>query len=112
MSWQSLASFGGASVTVGVLTQLFKGLFDKLPFHLPTRVLSYIFALAVLLCATAFTGGDSVGDYMICLINAAFVSLASNGAYDMVTVKKNDTTNYDEPDDGTGSGGGNNDNNA
>ena len=73
----------GATAAVAALTQLFKGVFDMLPVRVPTRCVSYIFALAVLVCGVCFTGGGRA-DYFLCPINAAVVSLASNGAFDLV----------------------------
>ena len=83
-TWGTLASFSGATVAVAVLTQFFKGLFDKLPFHVPTRAVSYVFSLAVLILSSHFTNGGTAGTYILCFINAALVSLASNGAHDLV----------------------------
>ncbi len=83
-TWGMLASFSGATIAVAVLTQFFKGLFDKLPFHVPTRAVSYVFSLTVLLLSSYFTSKGGVGTYILCFINAALVSLTSNGAYDLV----------------------------
>lgn len=84
LTWQTLAGFSGATAAVSILTQFFKGLFDRLPFHVPTRAVSYIFALIVLVGAAYFTGVRAAGDYFICPINAVLVSFASNGAYDLI----------------------------
>lgn len=84
-TWGILASFSGATIAAAVLTQFFKGLFDKLPFHVPTRAVSYVFSLTVLLLSSYFTSKGGVGTYILCFINAALVSLASNGAYDLIS---------------------------
>lgn len=83
-TWGILASFSGATAATAVLTQFFKGLFDKLPFHIPTRAVSYVFALAVLLLSSYFTKVNGDGAYLLCFINAVLVSFASNGAFDFV----------------------------
>ena len=76
----------GAVAATTLITQLLKGVsfIDKLP----TRVFAYIVALVILLAATAFTGGLTWSSGGLCVINAAVVALAANGAYDAVTTKK------------------------
>ncbi len=79
-----LAGFSCMSAAVGVLTQFFKGFFDKLPVKVPTRAVSYIFALALLFGTTYFTRGGGTAEYLLCPINAVFVSFSSNGAFDFI----------------------------
>lgn len=77
--WSMLATYAGASIATTIITQYVKGLLEKIP----TQIVSYIIALAVLLLATAATGG--AGDWTgwaIVPLNAILVSLASNGTYD------------------------------
>lgn len=77
-SWGNLATYGGALAAVLLFTQLLKGFFPKLP----TRALSYILAVLVLLAATYFTGALTTETGALTAINAAIVSLAANGGYD------------------------------
>ncbi len=94
-NWQTLLSYGGASVATAVLTQIFKGLFDKLPIRVPTRLFSYIISLLLLLSATFFAGKREIGDYALCAVNAALVSLSANGTFDMMKSAQKDTVNTD-----------------
>ncbi len=98
--WQTLLTFGGATAVTAVLTQIFKGLFDKLPVTLSTRFFSYLIAVMLLLFATFFTGSRDVSDYIICTVNAALVSLSANGSFDMIRSVKKDTVNMDIFDSG------------
>lgn len=84
LTWQMLAGFSCMATAVGVLTQFFKGLFDKLPVRVPTRAVSYIFALLLLFGTTYFTGGAGASEYFLCPVNAVFVSFSSNGAFDFI----------------------------
>ena len=54
-TWAMLATYAGAVLATTLITQLLKGVgfIDRMP----TRIFSYIVALAVLLVATFFTGG-------------------------------------------------------
>lgn len=83
-TWTALATYSGATLATGFFTQILKGMgfIDKIP----TRVISYVIAVLVLLAATLFTGSFTAGNAVLCLVNAAVVSLASNGAYDAVTL--------------------------
>lgn len=80
--WSMLATYSGATFGVAILTQITK----DIPFikKLPTQVWSYILSLFVLICAQAFTEGLSADGIGLAVINAAMVSLASNGGYDAV----------------------------
>lgn len=79
-SWQTLATFAGASAATAIVTQFFKDVFQKLP----TQWLSYIFAVAILYAATYFTGKLTLASAAIVPLNAVLVALASNGAYSAV----------------------------
>lgn len=86
-TWAVLLTYAGATLATSLITQLIKGLgfIDKIP----TRITSYAIALVVLLAATFFTGGLTLESGVLCVVNAVVVSLASNGAFDAVTAKKN-----------------------
>ena len=77
-SWQMLATFAGATAATGILTQFLKNLIPRLP----TQWLSYLLAL-VLLCAATAAIGDFTEwtSWAILPLNAALVSMASNGAF-------------------------------
>jgi hypothetical protein len=82
MTWQDLATNGGALAAVLLLTQLTKGIpgIDRIP----TRIWSYVLSLVVLLSAGYFLGTLTMDSAGLSLINAAIVSLASNGGYDVI----------------------------
>ena len=86
LTWTSLATHTGATLATALITQLLKGVgpIDRIP----TRLFSYIVALIVLLTATFFTGDLTVDSSVLCIVNAAIVSLAANGAFDAVTLKR------------------------
>ncbi|MDL2257598.1 hypothetical protein LJC42_00365 [Eubacteriales bacterium OttesenSCG-928-K08] len=86
-TWTMLATYAGATLATTLITQLCKGIgfIDKLP----TRVFAYIVALVVLLLGMAFTSGLTLSSGVLCVINAAVVSMASNGVFDAVTAGKN-----------------------
>lgn len=87
MNWQTLSTYGGAVLATAMVTQFLKE-FGVLK-RVPTRLLSYGIALLLLLLSTQFTIGLIWANALICLINAAVVSLAGNGAYDAVVYAKN-----------------------
>lgn len=85
-TWSILATYAGAVLATGVITQIFKGI--SVIDRIPTRLFSYFVALVLLILATAFTSGLSLSSILLCIINSAVVSLASNGAFDAITNTK------------------------
>lgn len=82
-----------------MLTQLTKGAADKLPFRVPTRLLSYIIALLIGILAEVFSKDPTLSDIVLCTVNSALVALAANGGYDTVHDLMSDRTEYDEKAD-------------
>lgn len=82
-SWAILATYAGATAATVAVTQVFKGVgfIDRIP----TRIVSYVVALILLIAATAFTSGLTVETAVLCVVNAVVVSLASNGTFDAVS---------------------------
>jgi len=76
-SWALLATYAGATIATGLITQWLKGIFAKLP----TQILSYFIALIILLLATFFTGQLTWEAGALAVVNAVVVSLAANGGY-------------------------------
>ena len=78
-TWQMLMTYGGAVTATSLVTQALKGVgfIDKLP----TRAFAYIVALVLLIAAAAFTGRLTLSCAALCVIDAAMVSLAANGAF-------------------------------
>ena len=78
-NWSMLGSCAGASLAVGVITQITK----DVPFigRIPTQLWSYLLALCTLLLAMVFETGFSAEGALLAVFNAALVSLAANGGY-------------------------------
>lgn len=94
----SMLTYGGAAAASAALTQIFKPLTERLPFGISQRLVSYVIALIITLTATALSGSRELSDYLICTVNAALISLSSNGGYDLVK-KLIDENNEEENDD-------------
>ena len=77
-TWTILATYAGATLAVGMITQLLKGI------KIPTRVLSYVASLVVLLVATLFTNTLTMQTGVLCLFNAVVVSLSANGGFEIL----------------------------
>ena len=80
--WQMLGTAAGAALAVGILTQITK----EIPGikAIPTQLWSYVLAVVVLVLAEVFGNGLTASGMALAAINAALVSLASNGGYDAV----------------------------
>ncbi len=83
-TWQMLATEGGATIATALLTQLLKGALKSIP----TRLLSYLIALVIMLAANFFLGILNISNTFLLAINAVVVSLASNGGYDALSVAR------------------------
>ena len=82
MNWSLLADFGGAVIAVLTITEFVK----EIPFlnKIPTRILSFFIALAVLYSAYYFTGLLTASSALLIPVNAVTVSLATNGGFDAI----------------------------
>lgn len=89
LTWNVLASFAGAVAVTGLFTQMLKKVRGLV--KLPTQWLSYFIAVFVLGLTTAATGGfeQSWSIWALIPFNAALVSTASNGAYQMFLRMRN-----------------------
>ena len=76
-TWELLATYTGACLGTGVVTELLKGLFPAAP----GRLLGYLTAAALL--AQGFTGGLTLSGGVLALLNAALVALAAGSGYDL-----------------------------
>ena len=79
---EMLVTFVGASLAVGVITEMFK----KIGFLLtvPTQLISYVAAVIVLVAGNLALGTFAWNDLILILLNAGVIALTSNGGYDMV----------------------------
>lgn len=82
-TWAALGTYSGAILAVTLITQFIKGLpgIDRIP----TRIVSWILAVIILILAQLFTASLSWSSAALTLINAVIVSLASNGTFDACT---------------------------
>lgn len=85
-SWAMLATYSGAVLATGLITQFIKN-FNGIS-KLPTQLLSYLVAFVVLILATWFTDTLTVESAVMCIFNAVVVAFASNGAYEAVSIKR------------------------
>jgi len=82
-SWELLATFTGAVAAVVAIVQLLKLPLDRI-WRIPTDIVVYFVALAVLLLAQAFVpalGGLTLQSGFLCVFNAVLVALAAMSAY-------------------------------
>jgi hypothetical protein len=82
-SWAMLGTYAGAAIATTLVTQIIKewGALKTVP----TRLVSYVISLVILLAAAAFNNALTVPDGVLCLLNAVVVSLAANGGFDVIT---------------------------
>ena len=80
-TWAMLGTYAGAVLATTLITQLIKEWLKSIP----TRIVSYVIALVVLLAAAAFNNALTLPDGVMCLFNAVIVSLAANGGFDAVS---------------------------
>ena len=86
VSWDQLATIGGAAMATMLIVQLLKLPLDKV-WKIPTRIIVYVIALIISLLATQFTGGLTLENGLLTAVNAVIISLAAMGAYEL-TFKK------------------------
>lgn len=86
-SWAQLATIAGATAATLLIVQFLKLPVDKVFGKVPTRIVAYIIALALMLVATAFTTGITPQDALLAVVNAFIVALAAMGSYE-ITFKK------------------------
>lgn len=77
-TWAMLGTYTGAVLATTLITQLIKEWLKSVP----TRIVSYVIALVVLLAAAAFNNALTLADGALCLFNAVIVSLAANGGFE------------------------------
>ena len=92
-TWGLLSSYSGAILAVTLITQFVKGIgfIDRIP----TRFVSWIVAVVVLILAQLFTAQLTVSSAVLTLLNAVVVSLAANGTYDLIADGGTKRINFD-----------------
>ncbi|MBQ7278885.1 MAG: hypothetical protein IJR17_06780 [Clostridia bacterium] len=80
-TFEQLASYGGATMAVLIITEFTKDLPGIRRLH--TRLWAYLLAAVLLVLATVFTVPVvRAQDVLLCLINAVIVAMAAVGGYD------------------------------
>lgn len=86
VTWEQLATIGGAALATMLIVQLLKLPLDKV-WKIPTRIIVFVIAFVVLILATYFTQGLSWNTALLTVINAVIVALTAMGGYEL-TFKK------------------------
>lgn len=86
LTWEYLATIAGASALTLLIVQFLKVPLDSV-FHIPTRVLVYVIALAIMLTATALTSGLTVDNALLVCVNAVIAAVTAYGAYEVTFAK-------------------------
>lgn len=81
-SWEQLATIAGATLATLLIVQLLKLPIDKV-WKIPTRIVAYVIALAVMVLATHFTQGLNWSNFGLAALNAVIVALAAMGSYEV-----------------------------
>ena len=85
-SWEQLATIAGATLATLLVVQLLKLPMDKV-WKIPTRIIAYIIALAIMILATHFTTGITWDGALLAAVNAIIVALAAMGSYELTFAK-------------------------
>ena len=81
-TWASLGTFAGAVAATVFIVQAAKLPADKAFGHIPTRLIVYLIALALLLMSQGFiNGGLTFETVCLAVVNAFLVSLSAMSAY-------------------------------
>jgi hypothetical protein len=86
VTWEQLATIGGAAMATMLIVQLLKLPLDKV-WKIPTRIIVFLIAAIVLTLATYFTNGLTWNTALLTVINAVIVALTAMGGYEL-TFKK------------------------
>ena len=86
VTWEQLATIGGAALATMLIVQLLKLPLDKV-WKIPTRIVVFFIAFIVLILATYFTDGLSWNTALLTIINAVIVALTAMGGYELTFAK-------------------------
>ena len=97
VTWDQLATIGGAALATMLIVQLLKLPLDKV-WKIPTRIIVFVIAFVVLILATYFTQGLSWNTALLTIVNAVIVALTAMGGYEMtfkkLELRQADKNNY------------------
>lgn len=85
-TWEQLATIAGATLATLLVVQLLKLPLDKV-WKIPTRIVVYVIAFAIMILATHFTAGITGQNAALAAINAVIVALAAMGSYELTFAK-------------------------
>ena len=85
--WESLGTMAGATAATLMIVQLIKAPLDKV-WKLPTRLVTYVAALVILLAAQGFTKGFDAQGIALAAVNAVMVALSAYGSYELTFARK------------------------
>ena len=85
-SWEQLATIAGAALATMLIVQLLKLPLDRV-WKIPTRIIVFFIAAAVMLLATYFTQGLSCNTALLTILNAVIAALTAMGGYDLTFAK-------------------------
>lgn len=91
-TWAYLLTIGGATAATLLIVQFLKVPLDKV-WKLPTRVFTYVVALAIMIGAAAFTGGLSTATIPLLALNAFIVATSAYGAYEITFARRKEVLN-------------------
>lgn len=86
LTWTYLATIAGAAAFTLLIVQFFKAPLDKV-WKIPTRVFAYFISLAVMLVATAVTGGLTADNVLLVAANAFLAAMSAYGSYELTFAK-------------------------
>lgn len=87
-SWEYLVTIAGAATFTLLVAQFLKFPLDKV-WKIPTRIVVYVIALAVMVVATAFTTGLTMQNFLLACSNAFIAALTAMGGYEVTFAKLN-----------------------
>ena len=80
-SWDALVTVGGSGLMTLLIVQFIKAPLDRV-WKLPTALVAYLIALAILTAAHAMTTGLTLGTFLLCVLNAIFAATSAMGMYE------------------------------
>jgi len=86
VTWEQLATIGGAAMATMLVVQLLKLPLDKV-WKIPTRIIVFVIAFVILILATYFTQGLFWNTALLTVINAVIVALTAMGGYELTFAK-------------------------
>lgn len=81
LTWEYLATVGGCAAVVLIIVQLTKEWLDR-RLKIPTAWYAYIWAVIIMLLATAFTTGLSASNALLTLFNGWIVAATAGRTFD------------------------------